>query len=95
MANPPKKAARSCLRCGTRNPVDTEFCLRCGEKLRGIKVTNKQEKKSLRLNSVENQDIEKRAVQTPPTFEVNKIYCGDCLQIMRKIPDNFVQSLSL
>lgn len=90
MVNPPKKAARSCLRCGTRNPVDTEFCLRCGEKLRGIKVTNKREKKNLRLNSVESQEIERRPTQTPLSFEVNRIYRGDCLQIMRQIPDSFV-----
>ena len=86
----PKKVVRSCLRCGTRNPADAEFCSRCGEKLRGIKVANKKEKKNLRLQPVENQDIEKGTTQAPQTFEVNKIYCGDCLQIMKQMPDNFV-----
>jgi len=85
-----KKATRSCLRCGTRNPAEVEFCIRCGERLRGIKVTNKGEKKSLRLSSVESQEVVRGQTQTPPTFEINKIYCGDCLQIMRQMPDNFV-----
>ena len=86
----PGKVTRSCLRCGTRNPAGAEFCLRCGEKLRGIKVANKKEKKNLRLQSVESQEVERVLVQTSSGFEVNKIYCGDCLQIMRRMPDNFV-----
>lgn len=95
----PKEVTRSCLRCGTRNPADTEFCLRCGEKLRGIRVTNKGGKRSLRLrlvgsqlglHPVESQETERGAVQTTLSFEVNKIYRGDCLQIMKQIPDNFV-----
>lgn len=88
--NLPKKATRSCLRCGTRNPAEAEFCLRCGEKLRGIKVTNKREKKNLRLNSTESQEAERGKTQIPPNFEVNKIYCGDCVKIMQQMPDNFV-----
>jgi len=93
------QVAQSCLRCGIRNPTEAEFCLRCGEKLRGIKVTNKSEKKSLRLHlvgsqlglhSVESQEIEMGPAQTPLSFEVNKIYCGDCLEVMRRIPDEFV-----
>lgn len=90
VSNLPKNGARSCLRCGTRNSAGAEFCVRCGEKLRGIKVTNKTAKKSLRLSSTASQETQSASAQIPIAFEVNKIYCGDCLQIMTQIPDNFV-----
>jgi len=90
MINPPNKLARSCLRCGTRNTADVEFCLKCGEKLRGTKVTNKKEKRSQRLHPVASQEIQRAPAETPLSFDINRIYHGDCLQIMRQIPDNSV-----
>ena len=90
MINTTKKVARSCLRCGTRNPADVEFCLRCGEKLRGIKVTNKKEKKSHRLQPLTSQETEKVQSNNLPNFEINRIYNSDCLQIMKQVPDNYV-----
>lgn len=85
-----QKVARSCLKCGTRNPADVQFCLRCGEKLRGIKVTNKGEKRDIRLRPIESQEIERAITQLPTNFEINKIHRGDCLEVMSQIPDNFV-----
>ena len=85
-----EQAMRSCLRCGTRNPPEVEFCVRCGQKLRGIKVTNKKEKRDLRLTSIEVPKTEIAQGQRFTTFEVNKIYRGDCLEIMRQMPDEFV-----
>jgi site-specific DNA-methyltransferase (adenine-specific) len=85
-----KPDSRSCLRCGTRNPPDTHFCTRCGEKLRGIKVTNKAEKKKMRVSASEPQRVEAVGSQTATRFEVNTIYCGDSLEIMRQIPDEYI-----
>ena len=90
MSNIQKKVARSCLRCGTANPADIQFCLRCGEKLRSIKVSKKREKKDARFRSSENQEIERKAVPPSTSFEINKIYQDDCLQIMGQMPDDFV-----
>lgn len=84
------KSSRSCLRCGTRNPVEVTSCLRCGEKLREIKVAAKEEKKQKRLLGLKS---EVRGVTEGSglfSFEVNKIYCGDCLEVMKQIPDEFV-----
>ncbi len=89
---------RSCVRCGTRNPAGVEFCSRCGDKLREIKVVNKDQKRKKRLQPdifIQEQDMV--TVIEPKTFEwhtvkteVNKIYCGDCLEIMRQMPSEFV-----
>ncbi len=90
IGNRTKHNSKSCLRCGTRNLSDAQFCIRCGEKLRGIKVTAKGEKKEERLRSSEPQRVDVMGEQRVTRFEVNKIYCGDCLQIMRQMPDEFV-----
>lgn len=82
--------SRSCLRCGTRNLAHAEFCARCGEKLREIKVRNKAEKKNLRIQAVDNPEVRMEPTQTDSSFEINKIYCGDCIQVMRQMPDNSV-----
>lgn len=85
-----EQTIRSCLRCGTRNPPEVEFCSRCGEKLRGIKVTNKKEKRNTRLRSLEIRKVGVTQGQSVASFEINKICCGDCLEIMSQIPDEFV-----
>jgi len=85
-----QKQIRSCLRCGARNSVDAEFCLRCGEKLRRIKVTNKREKKDFRLQPTEFVKTENLNSQLSKRFESNKIYQGECLEVMSQIPDSFV-----
>lgn len=82
---------RSCLKCGTRNPAEVDFCLRCGGKLRGIKVSGKEKKKKVRLRCLKSQKTEVAYEgQRPVNFEINKIYCGDCLRIMEQMPDEFV-----
>jgi len=90
MSTTQKQRARSCLRCGTHNPPGAEFCLRCGARLREIKVTNKKEKRNTRLQSPEIQKTRVVQHQNPTGFEINKIYCGDCLETMSQIPNNFI-----
>ena len=87
--NPPKQASRSCRRCGTKNPAGAEFCSRCGERLRAAKVSSKREKKGRRQPSAGQQAAE-AVTQPQPDFAVNRIYCGDCLEVMGSMPDNFV-----
>lgn len=82
--------SRSCLRCGNRNPSHAQSCIRCGEKLREVKVNNKADKKKLRATAARSTNIHNQGEQTASAFEVNKIYCDDCLKIMRQIPDGFV-----
>lgn len=84
------KHPRSCLRCGILNPAGAIFCSRCGEKLRAIKVTNRREKKKIRLRSAESQEVEIRASDVITGFKINKICCGDCLDVMKQMPDEFV-----
>ena len=79
-------AARICLRCGTRSPSGAGFCRRCGEKLREAKVSGKREKKSLRLGSVSGQETEKTSSQSAVSLADNRIYCGDCREVMERIP---------
>lgn len=87
------KCSKSCLRCGVANSLDALYCRRCGEKLRETKVTAKREKKSQRLSSLTGaraQEAILRERTNAASFEVNKIYCGDCVDIMRQIPDEVV-----
>jgi len=82
---------RACLRCGNANPPATSFCLRCGEKLRAVKVRNKQEKKKSRLGGATFQGLEiDEKPERAASFQVDRIYCGDCLSLMRQMPDEFV-----
>lgn len=83
--------SRSCLRCGTRNPPQIDFCLRCGEKLRRIKVTDREEKKQRRLLVLKNYET-RGITESPPVtnFDINKIYSGDCLEVMKQIPEEWV-----
>ncbi len=81
---------RSCLRCGNRNPVLLKVCQRCGEKLRSAKVSDKTGKRALRAASALS-DVRDPALQgaEAPALEVNKIRCGDCLDILpRMAPDS-------
>jgi site-specific DNA-methyltransferase (adenine-specific) len=58
-----------------------------------MKVANKQDKKALRLCSLDSQKLEVRGDEETVGFKVNKIYCGDCLEVMRQIPDEFVDMI--
>lgn len=84
------KPSRSCLRCGVQNPVEVTFCLRCGEKLREIKVTAKKTKKLQRLSASNVLQAVVNEKANISNFEINKIYCGDCIQVMKRMPDEFV-----
>jgi len=66
------------------------FCLKCGEKLRGVKVTNKKQKRDVRLQLLGKQQNEITKTANNAYCETNKIYCGDCLAVMNGIPDKFV-----
>ena len=56
------------------------------------KVTNKSFKKEIRLgnNAEEKVQVADKGIFPASKFKVNKIYCGDCIDIMKKIPDDFV-----
>jgi DNA modification methylase/ribosomal protein L40E len=84
------KYPRSCLRCGIQNPPEVTFCLRCGEKIREIKVTAKKEKKLQRLSGSNGPKVIANDKANIANFEINKIYCGDCIEVMQQIPDEFV-----
>lgn len=80
-----------CLKCGRQNSQEADFCAFCGQKLRKAKVRNKEEKRKRRFQSLK--------LPTPDTtsdnksvgnYKINRIYCGDCLEIMSKIPDESV-----
>ena len=73
ISDPSEKATRNYLRCDTRSPADTKFCLRCREKLRGTKVTNKREKKSLKLQLAASRKTEKLSAQAPQSFSLRLI----------------------
>ena len=83
-------AARICLRCGTRSSAGVEVCQRCGEKLREAKVSGKKEKKSLRLCLDEVAKVPEPSSQDGAGFGINRIYCGDCREIMRRMPEESV-----
>lgn len=59
-----------------------------------IKVKNKSEKKKIRLKniSLEMEEIDKKkgGLKGDSSFEINKIYCGDCLEIIEKMPGDLV-----
>ncbi len=84
-----KEKMAFCLKCGTKNSSDMEYCLRCGQKLRHkAKVKNKNEKKEKRLRYSTLQ-YDNKAV-SEGEIEINRIYCGDCLEVMKKMPSEFV-----
>ncbi|MEA3460147.1 MAG: site-specific DNA-methyltransferase [Chloroflexota bacterium] len=59
-----------------------------------IKVKNKKRKKEIRLerwtHKVKTPQEIPLEIHRGDSFEINKIYCGDCLRIMKAIPDEFV-----
>ncbi|MCI0531136.1 MAG: site-specific DNA-methyltransferase [candidate division Zixibacteria bacterium] len=58
---------------------------------RDRKVANKPRKKSIRLGPLTNgHSVHNQPELIVPDFEVNKIYCGDSIEVMRKMPSNFV-----
>ena len=83
-------AVRICLRCGTRSPSGAGLCRRCGEKLRAAKVSHKKDKKSQRLCPAEVRQTETTPGQSGTGFDINRIYCGDCREIMRQMPEESV-----
>lgn len=55
------------------------------------KVVNKPQKKRVRLGLETNgAPGQHNAELIVPSFEVNKIYCGDCLVTLKKMPNDFV-----
>lgn len=86
-----EKQYQYCLRCGRRNPKEANTCLWCKGKLNHItKVNNRTKKKADRFASTKTQVLSFSAKEISSGFEINKIYPKDCLEVMRKIPSNFV-----
>ncbi len=83
------KMCNVCLRCGTRSDEVLEYCPKCGAKYRSSKVTNKKDKKIIRQTPSIITDKEDSGIALS-SFDVNRIYCGDSLSIMKQIPDEFV-----
>jgi DNA modification methylase len=61
---------------------------------KAIKVKDKKRKKEIRLGqrtpTVEMDDPISQEIHRRGDFELNRIYCGDCLEVMQTIPDEFV-----
>lgn len=80
----------SCLRCGTSNDSDNSVCSRCGAKLKGSKVENKSEKKAARFGPSVSHPNHQGGPLVTGDFPVNRIYRGDCLEVLRMIPERSV-----
>lgn len=84
---------RSCLRCGNSNPQERQTCLHCGARLRENKVSHKRQKKQDRLGAASAPTAGSEsatAAEPTPSFQVDRVYCGDCLDVMRRMPGDFV-----
>ncbi len=80
----------SCLKCGAVAEFEDGVCPRCGAKLRRPKVQNKSAKKRRRLASNTPKSAQTPSPSASLDHFVNRIICGDCLEILPQLPDNSV-----
>ncbi len=67
------KGLRVCASCGETIPLDSKFCVNCGEKQKAVKI--KEEKKETKKEEVE---VEKVCPECGQVFEPTAKYCNKC-----------------
>jgi len=81
----------SCLKCGATAQLQDGICPRCGAKLRPPKVRNKSAKKRKRLTQPESSSAPKQPAASARLDDfIDRIICGDCLEILPQIPPNSI-----